>query len=228
LEIIPDLEKVNGAGKHLLNLITDVLDLSKIEAGKMRVHLETFSIRVMMQEVANTVYPLVERNGNHLTIEAAEEIGEMRADPVKTRQILLNLLSNAAKFTEQGSILLRVFRERVANRYWIVFCVEDTGIGLSPDQQEKLFKDFSQVDASTTRKYEGTGLGLSISHHFCRMMGGRLSLVSQLGQGSAFTVRLPDIDRPDLTQSSFEMFKPVELVRPAGEKNLTSMGEMQS
>jgi signal transduction histidine kinase/CheY-like chemotaxis protein len=188
---IPDLQKIHGAGKHLLSLINNVLDLSKIEAGKMDLYLENFAIASMVQEVVATVKPLVEKNGNALDVHCADGLGTMRADLTKLRQTLFNLLSNASKFTERGTVTLRAGRENVNGDEWISFSVRDTGIGMSPEQTSKLFQAFTQADASTTRKYGGTGLGLAISRKFCQMMGGDISVASTPGQGSRFTVRLP-------------------------------------
>ncbi|HEV2210693.1 MAG TPA: response regulator [Verrucomicrobiae bacterium] len=203
-EMVPDLEKIHGAGKHLLGLINDILDLSKIEAGKMTLYLEEFDVGKMVQEVASTVQPLVAKNGNRLEVHCPADIGVMKADLTKVRQSLFNLLSNASKFTEKGVIRLSVERESIPegdgelrppspplSRSTIRFSVSDTGIGMTPEQLGRLFEAFSQADASTTRKYGGTGLGLAISRKFCRMMGGELSASSQRGQGSTFTVTLP-------------------------------------
>ena len=188
---LADLRKVRSAGKHLLALINDVLDLSKIEAGKMEVHLETFDVPGMLQEVVSTIAPLVEKNGNRIEVHCAEGPGALRADLTKVRQALFNLLSNACKFTSGGVITLAVVRERVDGVEWLNFGVNDTGIGISPEQMKKLFQAFSQADASTSKKYGGTGLGLIISRRFCQMMGGDITVESTPGQGSTFTIRLP-------------------------------------
>jgi len=192
-----DLDKIRVAGRHLLNLINDILDLSKIEAGKMELYLETFEISTLIANVANNIEPLAAKSGNTLHLHCPDDVGLMHADPGKIRQVLLNLLSNANKFTEQGAITLGVRRERdnweAANPEWVVFTISDSGIGMTPEQIDRLFQDFSQADASTTRKYGGTGLGLSISRRFCRMMGGDITVISDgiPGHGSAFTVHLP-------------------------------------
>jgi signal transduction histidine kinase/DNA-binding response OmpR family regulator len=188
---IPDLQKIHGAGKHLMSLINNVLDLSKIEAGKMDLYLENFEIAPMVQEVVATVKPLIEKNANTIQVHCVDGLGAMRADLTKIRQTLFNLLSNASKFTERGTITLGVTHERANSCDWINFGISDTGIGMSPEQVSKLFQAFTQADTSTTRKYGGTGLGLAISQNFCRMMGGEITLQSALGQGSTFTVRLP-------------------------------------
>ncbi len=218
--LAPDLERVHAAGKHLLSLINDILDLSKIEAGKMTVFLEHFPAGKMVNEVATTVEPLVAKNGNALHVDCAPDLGVMRADLTKVRQVLFNLLSNAAKFTDHGQIRLEVRRVVPASvpaaegavaadgaapavnpasaqtgamppEPRIIFRVTDTGIGMSPSQVGQLFQAFSQADASTTRRYGGTGLGLAISRKFCELMGGSLSVESQQGKGSTFTVELP-------------------------------------
>jgi PAS domain S-box-containing protein len=192
-EFIPDLKKIQAAGKHLLALINDILDISKIEAGKMDLYLETFDIAALVHEVAQTIQPLVEKNRNVLRVACADALGSMRADLTKVRQTLFNLLSNACKFTENGEIMLRVVRLATAVR----FTVEDTGIGMTPEQIERLFQAFTQADASTTRKYGGTGLGLAISRRFCQMMGGDIAVTSAPGRGSAFAVTLPlDVSTP--------------------------------
>ncbi len=188
---LADLQKIRSAGKHLLALINDVLDLSKIEAGKMEVHLETFDVPAMLQDVVSTIAPLVEKNGNRLEVRCTEGLGTLRADLTKVRQALFNLLSNACKFTSGGVITLAVGRERLDGADWLRFGVADTGIGISPEQLKKLFQAFSQADASTSKKYGGTGLGLIISRRFCQMMGGDITVESTPGQGSTFTIRLP-------------------------------------
>jgi signal transduction histidine kinase len=197
-EFIPDLEKIHGAGRHLLMLINEVLDLSKIEAGKMTLYLEEFDAGLLVREVAATVQPLVARNANCLEVNCPETIRLMRADQTKVRQMLFNLLSNASKFTEKGTIALTVTREEDLKSQTsnLIFRVADTGIGMTAAQQAKLFEAFSQADDSTTRKYGGTGLGLAISRRFCQMMGGDLNAASELGKGSVFTATLP-VEVPD-------------------------------
>jgi len=191
---IPDLQKIHAAAKHLLALINDILDLSKIEAGKMDLYYETFDVPPMIQDVVATIAPLVKKNANALKVHCADDLGAMRADLTKVRQTLFNLLSNASKFTEHGTITLEVSRETGAGGGWVTFRVRDSGIGMTPEQMEKLFQEFSQADASTTRKYGGTGLGLAISRKFCRLMGGDITVESALGQGSTFTIALPAMD----------------------------------
>ncbi len=187
-DFVPDLRKIQGAGKHLLELINDVLDLSKIEAGKMTLYLEDFEIAPMLSEVISTVETLVAKNGNALELRIGEGLGSMRADLTKVRQTLFNLLSNASKFTENGTITLTAERGE-GDR--IRLGVADTGIGMTPGQVDKLFRSFTQADESTTRKYGGTGLGLVISREFCRMMGGDITVTSAAGEGSTFLVDLP-------------------------------------
>ncbi|MRR29472.1 response regulator [bacterium] len=189
-----DLEKIHGAGKHLLGLISDILDLSKIEAGKMTLYLEEFDVASMVQEIASTVQPLVSRNGNRLEVDCSVGLGTMRADLTKVRQTLFNLLSNACKFTQNGAITLRASRSTLNSQLSTLnFTVSDSGIGITSEQMGRLFEAFSQADASTTRRFGGTGLGLAISRRFCRMMGGDLTVSSAPGKGSAFTVSLPAV-----------------------------------
>ncbi|HVF38937.1 MAG TPA: response regulator [Gemmatimonadaceae bacterium] len=190
---VSDLEKINSSGRHLLALINDILDLSKIEAGKMELYLESFDLNTMIDDVASTIQPMVDKNANELHIERAENLGFMRADQVKVRQALFNLLSNAAKFTHEGSITLNAGRERMDGGEWIIFRITDTGIGLSTDKVVRLFKDFTQADASTTRKFGGTGLGLALTRRFCQMMGGDVTVHSVVAEGSTFTIKLPAV-----------------------------------
>jgi PAS domain S-box-containing protein len=190
-EFKPDLEKVRSAGKHLLSLINDILDLSKIEAGKMDVFSEDFDVRAMLTEVEAVVSPLLQKNANVFESHATSELLTMHSDLVKVRQILFNLLSNASKFTQGGRITLRARRLAKKDGDWLEFEISDTGIGMTPEQVSKLFQAFTQADSWTTRQYGGTGLGLSITRHFCRMLGGDVSVSSELGKGSIFSVRLP-------------------------------------
>ncbi|MBD2461409.1 response regulator [Oscillatoria sp. FACHB-1407] len=201
-DFVPDLKRIHSAGKHLLSLINDILDLSKIEAGKMDLYLEPFDVSQMIQDVVSTIRPLIEKNHNTLVVDYPTDIGTMYADLTKVRQNLLNLLSNAAKFTNQGTITLRVSREEEGTTQEgmgktersssvIQFQVSDTGIGMTPEQMDRLFQAFTQADASTTRKYGGTGLGLAIAQRFCHMMGGSLEVESEVNRGSTFTMLLP-------------------------------------
>ncbi|AFZ25628.1 signal transduction histidine kinase [Cylindrospermum stagnale PCC 7417] len=195
-DFITDLETINSAGRHLLELINDILDLSKIEAGKITLYPETFEIGTLINNVVLTVKSAIEKNGNVLEVNCDRQLGMMYADQTRMRQVLLNLLSNAAKFTTNGIVTLTVKSEKqdlLRNTPFgiITFTVNDTGIGMSPSQQQQLFQPFTQGDNSTTKKYGGTGLGLAISRHFCQMMGGEIIVKSQPGVGSTFTVRLP-------------------------------------
>ena len=190
-ESIADLKKIQAAGKHLLGLINDVLDLSKIEAGKMDLYLERFPVPAMLEDLASTMAPLVEKNRNRFEIVCPPDIGTIRADIRRVRQVLLNLLSNACKFTEDGIISLEAEKTVVHGTETICFRVKDTGIGMTGPQIERLFQAFMQADASVTRKYGGTGLGLVISKRFCQMMGGDLTVQSEHGKGSTFFVTLP-------------------------------------
>jgi len=190
-DFIPDLQKIHASGNHLLNLINNILDLSKIESGKMDLFLESFGISRVIDDVVSTIRPLVEKNANTLEVHCAADLGAMHADLTKVRQSLFNLLSNACKFTENGTITLEASRELIGGVAWIKFSVSDTGIGMAPDQMEKLFQPFVQGDASTSRKFGGTGLGMTITHRFCQMMGGEISAVSEPGRGTTFTIRLP-------------------------------------
>jgi len=190
-QLSPDIKKIRTAAQHLLALINDILDLSKIEAGKMDLYLEDFSLFNLVRDVTSTIQPLVEKNSNRLEVNCSEEVGKMRADLTRIRQILFNLLSNAAKFTEHGIIRLDVSREDLKGVAWISFRVKDSGIGMSPENLKKVFQPFAQADASTTRKYGGTGLGLAISRRFCEMMGGDITVESEPGVGSTFIVMLP-------------------------------------
>ncbi|MEO6568832.1 MAG: ATP-binding protein, partial [Opitutaceae bacterium] len=188
---VADLRKILGAARHLLGLINDVLDLSKIEAGKMDLYLETFDVAKLVQEVVSTAQPLIDRNRNRVNVDCPANFGQMHADATKLRQILLNLLSNASKFTDHGEIHLLISREQRAEGPSIVLRVRDNGIGMTPEQQGKLFQAFSQADHSTSAKYGGTGLGLAISRQFALLMGGDISVESAESKGSTFTVRLP-------------------------------------
>jgi signal transduction histidine kinase/DNA-binding response OmpR family regulator len=188
-----DLQKISTAGKHLLGLINDILDLSKIEAGKMELHLEAFAIAELIEEVASTIEIQVAKNGNTLENICAPDVGIMRADLSKVRQGLFNLVSNAAKFTHDGQIKIEAERHVMDGNDWIIFRVSDTGIGLTADQIVRLFQSFTQADASTTRKFGGTGLGLALTRTFCQMMSGDVTVHSVPGEGSVFTIKLPAV-----------------------------------
>jgi len=188
---IKDLKKIQGAGKHLLELINDVLDLSKIEAGRMDLYLESFEVIPALDEIIATIQPLIEKNSNTIQSNFAPNLSFIYADVTKVRQSLFNLVSNASKFTQNGTITISVNRYQENNQDWFAFQVQDTGIGMTPEQLSKLFKEFSQADASTTRKYGGTGLGLVITQRFTQMMGGDITVDSEFGIGTTFTIKLP-------------------------------------
>ena len=189
------LDRIHTAGNHLLELINDVLDVSKIEAGKMDFHIENFEIAKLVDDVASTTQHLAEANGNRLLIERSDDIGVMNSDITRVRQIVFNLVSNACKFTEKGSVNISVKKEEVGSEEFVKIEVRDTGIGMTEEQMSKLFSSFTQADSSTTRKYGGTGLGLSISKQLANMMGGELMVTSELGSGSTFTALLPSDSR---------------------------------
>src|SRR5215218_7504299 len=184
------LRRVNAAGTHLLGLINQVLDLSKIEAGKLELNAQIVQIAPLIDEVVGTARQLAEQNKNCLVVEAQENLGAVTVDPMRLRQILLNLLSNACKFTKQGEVALRA-RKLANGRDWLELAIADTGIGMTAEQQTKLFEEFSQADAATAQRFGGTGLGLAITRKLARMMGGDVTVTSVPGKGSVFTVRLP-------------------------------------
>jgi signal transduction histidine kinase len=184
------LQRVHRAGTHLLGLINQVLDLSKIEAGKLELNPQTAQLAPLIDEIIGTAKQLAGQNKNRLVVEAQENLGALTVDPMRLRQILLNLLSNACKFTKEGEIKLRA--SRVSNgRHWVELSVSDTGIGMTAEQQAKLFEEFTQADATTAQRFGGTGLGLAITRKLARMMGGDVTVTSEPGKGSVFTVRLP-------------------------------------
>jgi adenylate cyclase len=184
------LRRVNAAGTHLLSLINEILDLSKIEAGKLDLNPEPINLARLIDEVIGTAGQLAEKNKNRLIVEAQENLGALNADSMRLKQILLNLLSNACRFTKEGEVALRV-RKVADGRDWVELAVADSGIGMTAEQQAKLFQDFTQADSLTARRYGGTGLGLAISRKLARMMGGDVTVISEPGKGSVFTVRLP-------------------------------------
>jgi signal transduction histidine kinase len=190
-DFLPDLGRIHTAGKHLLQLISGILDLSKVEAGRMTMYLEDFDVATLVNEAESIVRPVVEKNRNAFVIDCPVDIGVMHADLVKVRQVLFNLLSNAAKFTEGGTITLTVRRQVEPATF--TFAIRDTGIGITEAQLARLFEAFSQAEAHTSRKYGGTGLGLALSREFCRMMGGDITVESVPGAGSTFTVTLPTV-----------------------------------
>jgi GAF domain-containing protein len=187
------LDRVLGAGRHLLALINDILDLSKIEAGRMELQLETFPLAPLIADLIKTIEPLAAKNSNQVAANYDGAIGTLHADQMRLRQALLNLMSNANKFTERGTITVDARQGQENGRDWITLAITDTGIGMTPEQMGRLFQEFSQADASTTRKYGGTGLGLAISKRFCQMMGGDITVQSEPSRGSTFTIRLPRI-----------------------------------
>jgi hypothetical protein len=189
--LVPDLREIHAAGHHLLTLINDILDLSKIEAGRMELYLEDFDVAPVIEGVATTIQPLAAKNSNVLEVHCAEDTGRMHGDVTKVRQLLFNLLSNACKFTTHGRVSLVVSRQRAGEGDMLQFRIADTGIGMTPEQIERLFQPFTQADSSTTRQYGGTGLGLSITQRFCEMMGGEIAVTSEPGAGTSFTVLLP-------------------------------------
>jgi signal transduction histidine kinase len=200
------LDRVLGAARHLLTLINDVLDLSKIEAGRMELQLATFALGPLIDDVTKTIEPLAAKNGNRVVAQCDPAIKTMHADQTRVRQTLLNLASNANKFTEKGTVTIDARQQSENGRDWITVSVSDTGIGMTPEQIGKLFQEFSQATSTTASKYGGTGLGLVISKRFCQMMGGDITVTSEPGRGSTFTVQLPRIvDTP----------KEVMLVDPA-------------
>ena len=188
-DFLPDLGRIHSAGTHLLTLISGILDLSKVEAGRMTMFLEDFDIATLVRDADAIVRPMVEKNRNSFVIDCPEDIGSMHADLVKVRQVLFNLLSNAAKFTQDGRISLIVRRDAEAAS--VSFGVHDSGIGMTEEQMGRLFEAFSQAEEHTSRRYGGTGLGLALSREFCRMMGGDITVESRIGEGSTFTATLP-------------------------------------
>jgi len=210
-----DLNRINSAGKHLLNLIGDILDLSKIDAGRMDLYPETFAVDTLVADVASTVGALIERNSNVLETVTEPGIGTMFADMTKVRQNLFNLLSNAAKFTSNGRIRLEVSSDRENGRDDVLFAVTDTGRGIPPERMDQLFQPFMQLDKSITRDFGGTGLGLTITRRFCQMMGGDVAVQSEVGRGSTFTIRLPRLYTPLKTE------EPAEAAEPATGKMLS-------
>jgi PAS domain S-box-containing protein len=190
-DLVPDVVKIHSSGKHLLRLINDILDVSKIEAGKMDLLPEVFDAATLVRDVAATIRPLVESQANALEVRCDAAVGLMKADLTRVRQVLLNLLSNASKFTQGGRVSLEADRMSMNGAAWVRFRVRDTGIGMTPEQLARLFKAFTQADVSTTRRYGGTGLGLVISRQLCQMMGGEVTVESEPGAGSTFTVLLP-------------------------------------
>ena len=192
-EDLEPLRRVRNAGRHLLAIINDILDLSKIEAGKMELLIEDIAVTPLVRDVVQTAQHLAKSNNNELILLCPDDTGNMEGDPTRVRQVLLNLLSNACKFTSNGTITLAVKRENTGNGPVVVFEVSDTGIGISNTDLSQLFEDFTQSDSTHRRRYGGTGLGLAITKKICAMMNGDISVSSELGRGSTFTVRLPGL-----------------------------------
>ncbi|MGE3540167.1 MAG: ATP-binding protein [Candidatus Tectimicrobiota bacterium] len=215
--MLANLRKIHDAGTHILALIQDVLDLSKLEAGKTELHLETFDVPLLLDEVRGLVQPAVQAHANTLEVMLTNTVGRMHGDLIKVRQSLLNLLSNACKFTTRGRILLQVSRELEAGRAWYLFRVQDTGIGLTAEQLARLFQDFVQGDAATAQQYGGTGLGLAISRRYCQMMGGDITATSTWGEGATFTMRLPVEVRPAASPAAAEALATKVLPRPSAQ-----------
>lgn len=190
-EFLPDLERIISSARHLLQLINEILDLSKIEAGKMNVHYEMLEVPKIVKEVKTLIGPLMQRGNNRFEVKLDDDFKIIYTDEMKLRQSLINLLGNAAKFTQNGNIVLDIRLESVNDNEWAVFKVKDTGIGMTEEQQNKVFDAFTQADESTTRRYGGTGLGLAITKKTCQIMGGDISVESKVGEGSTFTIRLP-------------------------------------
>jgi len=204
-DFVPDLQRIHAAGKHLLGLISDILDISKLEAGQAELSHETFAVADVVREVVETARPLAQKNGNTLEARCAGDLGAMRADQSRVRQALFGIVDNACKFTVRFISELRVKSSELSIRQiqtprghpklksqnWIIFEVSDTGIGMTPEQIKSIFETFRQADDSSTRRYGGAGLGLAISRRFCELMGGDITVTSELGKGSTFTIRLP-------------------------------------
>lgn len=220
-DLVADLQRIRGAGRHLLGLINDVLDLSKIEAGRTELVWETIDSRALLDEVAGTARPLMKKNANVFTVDCARTVGLIECDGVRLKQVLLNLLANAAKFTRAGRVRLRLRQEHAAGRDWQLFEVSDTGIGMTPEQMARVFQAFGQADAQIGREYGGTGLGLVISRRLCQLMGGDVTMASTHGKGSTFTVRLPVKRLPDTGRDD----PPAEAVTAAASANDTTTGD---
>jgi signal transduction histidine kinase len=198
-----DLQRIQKAGKHLLTLINDILDISKIEAGKLQLEMQMFDVAMILDEISETIQPLAAQNSNSFTVNASSELAPVHADCTRLKQCLLNLLSNACKFTQCGKVEFTIRQEQDLDQEFVVFRVADTGVGLSEEQAARLFQPFSQADASTTRKFGGTGLGLAITKNLCEAMGGSIALQTQLGAGSTFTIRIPAATTTAMVCASF-------------------------
>jgi GAF domain-containing protein/CheY-like chemotaxis protein/anti-sigma regulatory factor (Ser/Thr protein kinase) len=214
------LDRVLGAGRHLLALINDILDLSKIEAGRMELNLGDFALPPLIDDVVKTIEPLAAKNGNHIAVHCDSAIGTMHADQMRLRQALLNLMSNANKFTEKGTVTIAAHQGQENGRGWVMLSVADTGIGMTPEQMGKLFQEFSQASSKTASKYGGTGLGLVISRRFCQMMGGDITVKSTPGVGSTFTIRLPRMVEGEQAMASVPRAEPIHPVAEDAEEPL--------
>src|SRR5262249_36088108 len=217
----PDpLDRVLGAGRHLLALINDILDLSKIEAGRMELNLETFALAPLIDGVVKTIEPLAAKNGNQVAVHCDAAIGMMYADQMRLRQALLNLMSNANKFTEKGTVTIAARQGEENGRDWVTLSVADTGIGMTTEQMGKLFQEFSRASSKPARKYGGTGLGLVISRKFCQMMGGDITVASEPGKGSTFTIRLPRTVQGERAMASVARAEPIHPIAEDAEEPL--------
>ena len=216
---VPDLDRVVAAGRHLMVLISDVLDLSKIEAGRIELHVEELEVAAVVRAAVSTAEPLARARANQLTTGDLEHLGTLRSDGTKLQQVLLNLLGNACKFTSGGTIHVTVCRTRGEPIDWIEVAIHDTGIGITPEQVGRLFHDFTQADESTTRRYGGVGLGLAISQRLCHLMGGAITVKSRIDHGSTFTVRLP-ADFPDLAPGAIAHAATAPLATPVSHAQL--------
>lgn len=203
-EISKDIRAIQQAGHHLLTLINEILDLSKIDAGQMQLHIDTFSLDDFIKEMIELTRPFVNQNKCNISVKLAGRLGDVETDMTKLRQILFNLLSNAAKFTNQGTIEIYAHREKIGDKHWINIAVKDSGIGMTPDQLNRIFDPFVQADSSTTPKYGGTGLGLAITKRYCEMLGGEIKALSNPGKGSMFTVRIPAIYSENIIYENHE------------------------
>jgi len=188
---LSDLTKIRASGNHLLSLINNILDYSKLEAGKMEVNIERIDLNNFINDISASIQPIVMNNSNKLIVECPQNLGIMHTDPAKLRQCIINLLDNACKFTKDGEIIVRVKAEKLNDADWVHFSVQDNGIGISDQQSRQLFSEFTQADSSTTKNYQGTGLGLALSQKICELLGGHITFTSQLGKGSTFTVSIP-------------------------------------
>jgi signal transduction histidine kinase len=215
--LLPDLERINLSGRHLLDLVESILDLTNIDSGRMELALKPIDVGALVREVVAVARPLILENDNLFEFESDENIDSMIVDPIKLRQILLNLLRNAGKFTANGRVTLSVQKQCVDSVDWIVFRVSDSGIGIPGDHLDQVFELFRQVDDSSTRCYEGSGLGLAISERLCELMGGEIAVESEPGAGSIFTVRLPRQQLVEVSVAVGEKVKPSQAGLPLVE-----------